>query len=77
MTILIFCFRDTEHRKDRGGNDEQSHIYKVTSRTDPPTGAEGQSDGRVVSEAPGLVQKSLGFEFLWIWINLWVVKDRP
>lgn len=66
MTILIFCFRNIEYGEDRRGKDEQRRIHEVTSRTDPLADSKRQSDCWIVSETPVFVEKSVGFEFLWI-----------
>ena len=77
MIILIFCFRNIEYGEDRGGKDEQRRIHEMTSRTDPLANSKRQSDCWIVSETPVFIEKSVGFEFLWIWVHVWVVQDRP
>ena len=66
VTILVFSFREIEYGNDRGSNNEKCCLCKFTSGTDPLSGPKCQSDPRIVSEAPVPVEKSFGFEFLWI-----------
>jgi hypothetical protein len=75
--ILIFCFRDVEHGEERGGNDEQCCVHKVTSRTDPLANPKCQADHWVISEISIFVEKTLWIEFFRIWVYLWVMQDCP
>ena len=77
FVALISCFRDIEHREYRRGNDEECRVDKVTSGTDPLASPERQSDRWIISEVPIFVEKSLGLEFLWVWIFLCVMQDCP
>jgi hypothetical protein len=77
VTIIIFGFRNVKYGEDRGSEDEQRRIHEVTSRTDPLANSKRQSDCWVVSETTVFVEKSVGFEFFWIWVHIWIVQDGP
>jgi hypothetical protein len=77
MAILVFRFRHVEDGDHRRGNDEDRGIGKVTSRTDPLASPKSQRERRVVSDAPVFVEKTLGLEFFRVWVQFWVVQDRP
>jgi hypothetical protein len=77
VTILIPSFRDIKYRQHGRHNDEESCFHKVTTRTYPLTNAKKQRRRWVISEAPIFVEKTLGVESFWVWVNLWVVKDCP
>jgi len=77
VAVLVFCFRDVEHREDRGRNEEQCRVHEVTSRTGPLADTERESNRRVVSEASILIEKTLWPKFLRIWVYLWVVQNCP
>jgi hypothetical protein len=49
----------------------------MTCRTDPLASPKCQSNSWVVSEAPVFVEESLGFEFLRIWEQFWIMQDCP
>jgi hypothetical protein len=77
VAILIFCFRHVEYGDHRRGNDEDCGIDKVTSRTDPLANPKDQRERRVVSDAPVFVEKTFGLEFSRVWVQFWIVQDRP
>lgn len=77
MTVLVSRLGDIENREHRGGDNEQCPIYQVTPRTNPLATAKCKRDRRVASECPIVVEESLGIEYFWIWIEIWVVQNRP
>ena len=77
VTILVLCFLEVEYGEDRRSNDKQCRVHKFTSWTDPLASTKRQRDPRILSESPVFVEKSFGFEFLWIRVYLRIVQDRP
>jgi hypothetical protein len=77
VAILVFCFRHIEYGEDRRGKNEDCRIDEVTSRTDPLANPKHQRERRVVSNTPIFVEKTLGLEFFRVWVQFWVVQDRP
>jgi hypothetical protein len=49
----------------------------VTSRTDPFANPKHQCECRVVSDGPIFIKKTLGLEFVWLWVCLWVMQNCP
>lgn len=73
IAALVFCFRHIEYGQDRRDSGENYSLGKVTSGTDPLANTKRQRESWVVSDAPIFVEKALRFEFLWVWVYLWVM----